>query len=848
MLRLSLRAIGEHKVRFALTAFAVVLGVGFVVAAFVVTDTVRTAVQGLYTDINSGVDVSVRARSNLASGTSIGQADRDRIPDSLLGAVRGVDGVQAAEGNVTGYAQLLDKQGEAVTTTGAPFLGVSWGSVPELLPATLDAGRRPEGPDQVAIDRDTAQDYGFRVGDRTTVLLLGDRREVEIVGVFTFGETNSLLGARLTAFALADAQQAYDAVGEFDTIDVVADGGVAPTELARRIQAALPDGVEAVTGTTVAGEGSQGVEGILSVFQNALLGFAGVSLLVSAFFINNTFAILVGQRLREFALLRAVGASRRQILGSVTLEAVLIGVIASVVGIGFGLLIALALQALLSAGGFVLPEESLQLTARTVIAALVVGLPVTVLSALLPARRAARVPPVAALADGPSTEAVTGARRTFVGAVVLGVGILAVALALFVFSGGAAVFGTLAVGAVLVFVGVSWLSPLIAVPATSALGRPFAAVGISGRLARANAMRTPARTARAASALMIGLALVTTVFVVGTSIKESSSASVAGSVRADFVVSTATFTGFSPAVARAMRSLPELNAVTGIRSDRFRFRGEPATVSAVDPSAVADVIDLEVQAGAVQDLGPGKIALFEDPARDAGVSVGDVVTVEFASGGPRDLEVVAVYGDAAYAGNFLIDQQTFAEAYPANTLDSFAFARTAAGVGTDRARGAIEDVLEPFPQLVLRDRAEFEQARRDQLDQVLVSVNGLLALALFIALLGISNTLALSVIERTREIGLLRAVGMHRRQVRRMVVVESILVAVFGAVLGVVVGLVLGLGATVALPESAVTVVRVPWATLVVVVVVAALFGVLAGLGPARRAARMEVLSAIGTG
>jgi putative ABC transport system permease protein len=844
VLRLSLRSIGEHKVRFALTTFAVVLGVGFVVGAFVVTDTVRTAVSGLFTDINAGVDVTVRARSNLEAGAQGGPASRGRIPDSLLDTVAAVDGVRDAQGSVSGYAQLLDKHGEAVTTTGAPLLGVSWGGVKEATPATMNEGRPPRGPDEVAIDRDTADDYGFRVGDRTSVLLVGSKREVTIAGIFTFGQSNSLLGARLTAFDLDSAQEAFGAPGQYDSIDVVGRDGVAAPELAARIRKVLPEGVDAVTAQKVADEGSKSIEGFLSVFQNVLLGFAGVALLVSAFFINNTFAILLGQRTREFALLRAVGASRRQILGSITAEAVLIGIIASVVGLGFGLLIALALQSLLAAGGFVLPEETLQLTARTVVAALVVGLPITVLSAYLPARRAASVPPVAALVDGPGRDEETARHRLVSGGITLAVGLLAVVLALFVFSDTATVFITLAVGAVAVFIGVAWLSPLVAVPATSLIGRPFA-VGISGRLARANAMRTPQRTARAASALMIGLALVTTVFVVGNSIKESFSAKVAGSVRADFVVSNPSFTGFSPTVASAMAELPQLDAVTGVRFDQFLFEGTPGPVSAVDPRAGAKVVDVKVESGSIEALGPGRIAMFKDEARERKLSVGDEVTAEFASGGPQRLTVAAIYGDATYAGNFLIDLATFQQAYPAATLDQFVFARLAPGADPKQARSAIERVLEPFPQLQLKSRSEYEQSQQEQLDQILVSVNGLLALALFIALLGISNTLALSVIERTREIGLLRAVGMKRKQVRRMVIVESTLIAVFGAILGVLVGLVLGLAVTRALPESVLTVVQVPWASILVIVVVAGLFGVVSGMLPARRAARLDILNAI---
>jgi putative ABC transport system permease protein len=846
MLRLARRGIAEHKVRFALTTFAVVLGVGFVVGAFVVTDTLRSSVQGLFADISAGVDVSVRARSSLDAASSGGPVARGRIPADVLDTVRDVDGVAAAGGSVGGYAQLLDEGGRAVTTSGAPLLGVSWGDVDEVVPATMDEGSPPRRRGEVAIDRDTAVDYDLSVGDRTEVLLVGAREPVEIVGVFTFGESNSLLGARLTAFDLETAQDVFGAPGQLDTVDVVAEDGVGPSELAERIGAVLPEGVEAVPVEQVNAESAQGVEGFLRVFQNVLLGFAGVSLLVSAFFINNTFAILLGQRTREIALLRAVGASRRQVVASVLTEALLIGLLASVVGIGFGVVIALGLQSLLSVAGFALPEETLQLTPRTWAAGLSVGIPVTLLAAWVPARHAARVPPVVALRDGPTEETGPRARRGVGGAVVLGLGSAAVVLSLFVL-GGAARWWFLAVGAFLTFLGVAQLSRLLAGPVVGLLGR--SAMGsLTGRLARANAVRTPQRTARAASALMIGLALVTTVFVVGTSVKDSFARSIEGSVRADLVVSDQAFTGFSPTVAAAIAEIPEVTAVTGVRGAPFLVDGEPEAVTAVEPGAAAELVDVDVIHGDLTAVGPGAIAMHRDEADERGLAVGDRLRVEFASGGPTDLEVVAVYADATYAGNFVVDLGSFAAAYPSVALDVLVFARLADDADTATARERVEAVLAPFPQLTLQDRSEFEAAQREQLDQVLLAVNGLLGLALFIALMGISNTLALSVIERTREVGLLRAVGMGRGQVARMVLVESVLVATFGALLGVGVGMALGVGVTLALPASLVTLVAVPWITLGAVIVAAVVFGVLAGVVPARRAARLDILDAVGAG
>lgn len=844
MLKLSLRGLLAHKLRFVTTTFAVVLGVAFVVGALVVTDTLRSSIGQLFSSINEGIDVSVRAETNLSGGNG-GPSSRGRVPEELVETVDAVDGIASAEGVIGGYAQLLDEEGEPVTTTGAPLLGVSWGDNDDLYPVTLDEGSKPEGPDQVAIDRDTSEEYGLEVGDETVVLLAAEQRDVEIVGVFTFGETNSLLGARLTAFDAAVAQEAFGAVGEFDTIDIAAEEGVDADELRAAVQAELPEGFEAITGQAVVEEGEDQTDQFVNIFRTALLAFAGVALFVSAFYINNTFSIVLGQRIRELALLRGVGASQRQVMASVLIEALLVGVVASAVGIAAGLLIAVALQGILAAGGFELPDQALSLTAATLVAALVVGVGITLVSAIAPARRAGSIPPVAAMAQGYRPPG-PGRRRWLVGGGLIGLGLALGVLGLFVLDDALLVFASLAVSALTVFLGVAMLSPLLAEPVVGALARPFAAAfRISGRLARANAVRNPHRTAKTASALMVGLALVTMVSVVGESLKESFAASVEDTVTADYVVSTEDFTGFSPDVTAALSEAPELDQVSGIRFERFIFDGAEKDLVAVDPTTAFDLVDVDVQAGDPADLAPGTIFVHEDPADDLGLNVGDTVTVEFATGGPQELAVAGIHADSTYAGNYMVDLETFDAGYPANDVDQLAFATVAGGTDPEAARPAIEAVLEPYPQLTLEDRAEFNESQQEQVDQFLLAINALLGLALVIALLGIANTLALSVIERVREIGVLRAVGMTRGQTRLMVLVESVVVAVFGAFLGVVIGLLFGLAASSALPDSAITIIRVPVGTLVAVAVVAVLCGMVAGVLPARRAARFDVLEAI---
>ena len=560
------------------------------------------------------------------------------MPESLVDVVRKVEGVAVAEGTVSGYAQLLDKEGHPLKTTGAPFLGVSWGKEDELYPVKLDDGRKPAGPNEVAIDRASATDAGFSVGDHTKVLLLdGTQRDVTIVGIFTFGDANNLLGARLTAFDTATAQEVFGATGQFDSIDVKAAPGVSPTDLAQRIESVLPQGTEAVTSTTVQAEGMDTVGGFLDVFQNILLAFAAIAIFVAAFYINNTFSIvLLGQRSREIALLRSIGATPGQVTRSIMVEATIIGMTGLAFGVAFGLVIAHLLQAILAAGGFDLPSNSLVLLGRTWLAAVVVGLGVTLAAAIVPARRVAAIPPIEGLREGFVVTHASSARRATIAGAVIACGALLVFFGLFVADGALPILLSLGLGAIMVFLGVAQLSPVVAVPVTRAvgtvIGAPFRA---AGRLGRANSTRNPYRTAKTAAALMIGLALVTTVFVVGTSIKRTFSESIDKAVLADFIVSTDSNTGYSPALTAAVASLPELDAVTGVRFDRFLFNGHERDLVAVDPAAAGQVVDIGVQSGSLSDLGPGSIFIHKDPARDLGLEVGDTVEVQFASGGPQ---------------------------------------------------------------------------------------------------------------------------------------------------------------------------------------------------------------------
>ncbi len=849
MFRLSIRNLLAHKARFVMTSFAVVLGVSFVVGSLVVTDTVRRTFDTLFTEVYDGIDLEVRAESTFAgeSGGGPGDSDREPLPASLEADLAAIDGIAAAEGGVEGFAQPIAPDGDAVSTTGAPLLGFSWGPTEQLYPVTVELGERPDEPGEIALDQGTFEEYDYVLGQEVDVLLVGGRETFTLVGTATFGDKNSLAGARLTLFEPQEAQRVFEREGVYDVIDIVVADDADITAVEAAVASVLPDGVEVVRGAAVAQEGSEEVGEFATVFGNILLGFAAVALFVSAFYIYNTFSIILGQRIRELALLRAVGASAAQIRRTVVLEALLVGVVSSVIGVGTGMLAAQGIRGLLNAGGFGLPADALVLEAGTVVAAFVVGIGVTVASSILPARTAASVAPVSALRDGLEVRRTSPRVRLAVGGAMTGVGALLVAFGLFVAGSTAGTLAGLGLGAVLVFLGVANLSPLVAAPVGRLLGAPIARVfGQAGHLARENAVRNPYRTASTASALVIGLALVTMVSVVGTSVKETFAATIDRSVSADFVVSEPSFNGISPTLARQIDDTPEFDAVTPVRFGEFRFGESVREVVAVGPEA-GDLVDVDLLAGdGVDALGATGVLVHEDPADDLGLAPGDPVTVEFSRTGEQTFTVVGIHGDATFAGNYVISTEAW-DANFTDTLDGVVMARTADGISPEAARTAIETAAADFPQVDIEDRQEFLASQEAQLDQVLITVNALLFLAVVIAVLGIGNTLALSVFERTRELGLLRAVGMSRRQTRRMIRWESAIVSLFGAVLGVAVGIVFGLAAAAAFPDSFLDRVVVPTGTVVFLLVLAVVAGLLAAIAPARRASRLDVLDAIAT-
>ncbi len=844
MLRVTLKGLLSHKIRFGLTSLAVVVGVAFVVGSMVLTDSIRTQFNSLLEEINEGVELTVRGEQQFEEqqfgGTSI------PIPASLLDEVNATPGVAEAAGTVTGWpALLVGSDGEPVEPTGPP-LGVNWIESETVSSLNILEGRPPGDGDEVALDESLADDGGVSVGDEVQIQTPRGPKTYALVGIFSFGENNALGGATLAAFTTAETQALFNLEDEFQTIDISLDEGADLAQVKGEIASFLPEGVEIVNTEEAVEEQQDQLGSIIDIFGNVLLGFAAVTLFVSAFLIVNTFTIVIGQRVRELALLRAVGATGTQVALSVLGEAVVIGILSALIGFGLGILTALGLNAILNAGGFGSGETELAITASPFLAALTVGVVVTVLSATIPAWRSTRIPPVAAMRDGFELHGLSIRTRATIGAAMAALGAVLMGWALFGGARGMQLVGGLASGAVLVFLGVAFMSPLFATPMARVVGAPFARLfRVTGRLARGNAARSPRRTASSASALMIGLALVSMAMVAGHSIKESFAKTLGSSITADWYVSGGVggFMPFSPEAAAAMSELPELSAVTGGRFASMRVADKTRQVSAVDYAVINDLFELDIQEGQI-GAGVTGVMLQGDPAEDLGVRVGDTVTATFQATGEVELPVVAIYEDSSVLGNWIIDLDTYGENFT-EAVDFWVGAKTADGIDPAAARSAIEEALADYPELEVQDREEFQESQEGQLDQLLLIINVFLFLAIVIAFIGIMNTLALSVFERTRELGLLRAVGESRGQVWGMITMEAIIVAVFGALLGVAVGVVFGLAIATALPEDFVNTVAVPIGELVLVVMLAAALGVVAAIYPAWKASRLDVLEAI---
>ncbi|MGO9661130.1 MAG: ABC transporter permease, partial [Acidimicrobiales bacterium] len=654
MRKVTIKGLLAHKLRLALTALAIVLGVTFVSGTYVLTDTLNSTFTSLFGQVYQHVAFEIRGKAAFSSTTAAGvdsTANRKPVPQSLAAAVRRVPGVAFAYGSVSGYAQFVAPNGKAIGGGAGPELGFSFDPNPQLSSLRLVEGKAPTGAHQVVMDKATAEKYHFAVGGQVKMLLAGAPETFTITGIVTFGSDNNLAGATLAGFYLPTAQKLFGDVGYYDTINVLARPGADNVVLQHAIAKVLPPGAQVVSGQTVATEDSGAISNDLSFLSTALLAFAFISLFVGGFTIFNTFSITVGQRARELALLRIMGASRRQVFGSVLGEAALVGLGASVLGLGLGVLAADGLRALLKAFGISLPSEPLVFEARTVLVSIALGVGVTVLSAISPARRAVRIPPVAALVGHREDRAGSWRRRTGFGGLVGAAGTAALVAGLSM-----PALALVGLGAVGVFIAAGMLAPVVARPVSGALGRPLARLlGPPGKLGRENSMRSPKRTAQTAAALMVGLALVSTMAVFGASSSRSTTASVDDAISAGYIITSSGSAGFSKSVALVASRVPGVVTVSNVYTGQFEFDGSLSTLKAVSPDHLARALTLEITSGrAASALAAGKLLVDSTTARAKHLSVGSVVPVTFAQTGASTMTVGGIFRPNSLVGSLVV--------------------------------------------------------------------------------------------------------------------------------------------------------------------------------------------------
>ncbi|CAB4769474.1 unannotated protein [freshwater metagenome] len=849
VIRLTLRGVLARKFRILLTILAVVSGVAFVSGAFILTDSVKGAINNLFVELRGEVDLEIRTKIDVGDSA---RPERDPVDVLLMKDIAALEGVRLVEANLLRQTTIIKPDGEPLKTSG-PAFGISWTGPDGLDGRTLLEGVVPTKSGEVAIDKASAKRAGYVLGDKVTLDGPSGKGEFALVGLTGTGSTSGGGGASVCAFDPITANEFLGADNKADSIYVGITAEATRSEVQQAIEELLPSGYEVITGEQSAKETAGAINEIIDIFGKVLLGFAAISLFVSAFLIFNTFAIIVSQRLRELALLRAVGASTRQIHQMIIGEGLVVGIIATGLGLVGGLGVAKGITFAFNAAGAAFPAADLLISSRTVILSIVIGIGVTVAAAIVPALRAGRIPPVAAMRPELGFSALQRSKRLIVGLTTLVSGIALCSVGLFVQPGGTVgTLGGSAIGAVLLFLGVASLSTTIAAPVSQVISRilPFPLLpmtnSVPGRLASRNAQRTPRRTASTASALMVGLALVSLVSVVASSVEKSFTDRLKTSVTADFFVTNSSFQGLPVAFGERLAALPELGSVSPFRATVALINGEEKQIGAVKPE-MGDLVDIDMQKGSIDSLADGDILLYTDPARDLSVDVGDTVDITWQNGKKSTLTVGGIYADSSIAGNWLISLDTLAEVSSAPPKDFFIGAKIADGVSIEDARAAVEKVAADFPSAEVQDQAEFQKSQEDQFNQLLKIVYGLLIFAIFIAILGIANTMALSVFERTREFGLLRAVGMSRRHLKRSVRWEAIIVSVFGATLGIVVGIPLGIAVAIALPDSFVTATVVPINTIVTILIASIVVGIFAAIFPARRAAKLDILDAIAT-
>jgi putative ABC transport system permease protein len=837
--RKSIRARLGRTIAIALMMTA---GVSFVVGSFVLADSLRATFTGLFDELVSEVDLEVRATEAFD-----GDGSRDPIDATIADDLRGIDGIEIIEPSLTRFAQLLDQDGDIVATTGGPALGFSYIGEGGLQGVTLKDGRAPSGAGEVVVDKASADRVGYSVGDTVGYLTDTGTHSATLVGTIGAADSDGFLGASVVAVDIPTAIEKFGSGGKVDAIDIrLADGADAAVVQAA-IENLIPARNEVVTGEVLSAEGQSDVDGFISVFGTGLLIFAFITTFIVAFIINNIFQITIGQRLRELALLRAVGASSKQVRRMIVAEAFVLGLIATGLGILGGIGVSRFIVWAFNQAGAGFPDTSTILEPRTFVAAAAVGIGVTMLSVFVPARRAATIPPVAAMRPELGFDALKK-QQLIIGAAVTAVGTLLLVVGLFVQPGAAALWATVAgIGALALFLGVASVSSTIAPPVTRAIGWPIAKLfKVPGVLARDNVVRAPRRTSSSASALMIGVALVSASAVFASSLRATITDVLDNAITADYIVTDPNFFGLSPTVAEGLDTLEELDAVTPVRQASAQVDGETISIGAINPDAFDKLVDPDLQKGAIAGLGLNEVLIHTDPANDLDKQVGDTIDVLWQSGSAGTLTVAGVYGNATF-GNWLISLDTLNAVSDAPARDLFIIAKLADGVTAAEGNAAVAAATAEFPQADVQTNAEFRKSQEDQINQLLLTITILLLMSIIIAVLGIAITLALGVFERTREIGLLRAVGMNRRQLRRSVRWEAVIVSSFGAMVGIVLGTFLGVIAALAVPDDIISKLAFNPVIIVVVMVFAVLAGLAASLYPSFKASNMDVLEAIAT-
>ena len=847
MFRVALKGLAGRKLRAILTALAIVLGVAMVSGTYVLTDTIKAGFGAVFTSVYKKTDAVITGKSAIGGGNA---AAAPSFSVSLLPKVKALPGVEDAAGGIGDQDQLVGRNGKVISAGGAPGLAFSVDprSNQRFNPLTLVSGSWPTNGGEIAIDSGTASKKHYAVGDSIGVIARGPVQNFRITGIAKLGGVSSIGGATISVFDPQTAAKLFHKEGLFDEIDVAAKPGVTPNQLAAQIQRILPSATQVRTGQAQAKKSGSDVAGFTDVLQKFLLAFGGIALFVGIFVIANTLSITIAQRAREFGTLRTLGATRKQVLTSVIFEGGVIGLLASIIGLFAGLGLAKGLNGLFKSAGIDLPSAGTVFATRTVVISLVVGTVVTLVASLAPALRATRLEPIDAVREGllpPSRLARFG--------LPVAIGVLAVGLALVLVgafdksSSGTLRLLLVGVGVVLVFIGTALVAPKFVPPLARVLGTPARSIGgAAGALARDNAMRNPARTASTAAALMIGLALVTAVGVLATGLKSTFETSVDKQFRGDYAVTSEN--GFTPtgiASEEAVARVPGVLAVSGVRAGEGRVLGHRAGITGVSPN-VGRVVNVTWQEGGPQvpgELDGDGAFIDSDYAKKHHLGVGSPISLLTPAGKRLHLKVDGVFkspkGGSPF-GNVSISTKLFDRTYQ-NPQNVYAFVLMRGGV-SDANTAKLSNALASFPDAKVQTEKQFKKQQESGINMLLNLLYVLLSLSIVVSLFGIVNTLVLTVFERTREIGMLRAVGMTRRQARRMIRHESIITALIGATLGIPLGVVLALLVSQAIGFFAFA---IPWGTLVVFIVAAIVVGFLAAVFPARRASRLNVLQAL---